>query len=473
MRIFRKIVVFIIILNVITPVFAQDSLIVREVSSLDINAIHIAVEGDYAYILGYENFNIVDISDPGTPEVIGSIGVHIGENDLTIEFDNLIAIHNDYAYLALFDGGWEIIDISNPEEPDRVAYSDGWDPYSSVVATDGYLYLANLSYGLTIYDITNGDDPEVINETNIEAFSIDAHGDVLSIHNSARLFGGGEFKQINISNLEELDRLDEIEVDVGAFSGLAVNAEYACVTGNKYDLTFDDDFNLIDTEFNHAELSIINVADPDSFFEVERLETDEFREFNDVVIENETVYLGTIAGLQIYDISEPAEPFRIGTYDTPGCCAGIELYEGLIYIADGDNFSIYSIQHDGPSIYVTPLTIVFDSVFVGESSEHTFTIRSWGTDTLVVSDISIDGDQFSIDFEEEISLAPDSSRDFTVSFSPDTAGAFSGVLIIVSNDSLFEEYTVDLSGIGVNPGFVKDDNPLLPDHFSLSTPPRA
>ena len=132
-----------------------------------------------------------------------------------------------------------------------------------------------------------------------------------------------------------------------------------------------------------------------------------------------------------------------------------------------DRIAVYHLQSEGPAIEVTPSALNFDGVLVDETTELELNIRNCGGDTLVVSNILVDNDAFSVNFEEEFSLESDSSMDLTVTFSPDIAGFFQGIITISSNDTLFSEYIVELSGIGVSPDFVDDDN-SIPEQFYLS-----
>jgi hypothetical protein len=109
----------------------------------------------------------------------------------------------------------------------------------------------------------------------------------------------------------------------------------------------------------------------------------------------------------------------------------------------------------------------FDSVLVNGSADLSLTIRNRGRDTLVVSEITVDGAPFSVNFEEVFSLEPDSSRDFAVTFTPDTAGVFVGTLTIVSNDPDCGVCVIGLIGVGVALGVGDEDNPI-PARFYLS-----
>lgn len=116
------------------------------------------VSGDYAYILDYdETIDIVDISDPFNPELAGE---YVSSNTI-----NDIFISGTYAYLAV-EGGWlEIVDISNPVEPVSITryYSPLSDHFREVFISGAYAYCAVLSSsGIEIVDISDPSSPAYV-----------------------------------------------------------------------------------------------------------------------------------------------------------------------------------------------------------------------------------------------------------------------------------------------------------------------
>ncbi len=90
----------------------------------------------------------------------------------------------------------------------------------------------------------------------------------------------------------------------------------------------------------------------------------------------------------------------------------------------------------------------FGAVAVGESLDRTLTIANAGDADLVVSDISVEGDYFTVNFEEEATIEPDARQEFTVTFAPEEAGVYEGELSVTSNDPENEVLLFDLNGIG-------------------------
>ena len=91
----------------------------------------------------------------------------------------------------------------------------------------------------------------------------------------------------------------------------------------------------------------------------------------------------------------------------------------------------------------------FGEVTVYESSDWSFNISNIGSEVLNISDISIDGEYFSIDFEGEANLARYDDMDVLVTFEPENFGDFNATVTIYSDDEDESEVEVALTGQGV------------------------
>jgi len=103
-----------------------------------------------------------------------------------------------------------------------------------------------------------------------------------------------------------------------------------------------------------------------------------------------------------------------------------------------------------PQIAVSPDSLLFEPTRIGETSELALTIGNSGTADLTIQNVAVEGESFSVAFEGEIALEPDSSLIIAVTFSPAATGEFHGMLTINSSDPETPEVTVPLQGIGEN-----------------------
>jgi hypothetical protein len=79
---------------------------------------HVAVSGHYAYVAagwqgGWQGgLQVIDVSDPANPQQVGSYdtsGEALG-----------VAVSGDYAYVAGYNAGLQVIDVSDPANPQQV-----------------------------------------------------------------------------------------------------------------------------------------------------------------------------------------------------------------------------------------------------------------------------------------------------------------------------------------------------------------
>jgi hypothetical protein len=103
-----------------------------------------------------------------------------------------------------------------------------------------------------------------------------------------------------------------------------------------------------------------------------------------------------------------------------------------------------------PNIMVWPDSIDYGTVFLGASVPETVVVTNNGTDLLTVSDVSLDNPNFTIDMTS-FTVAPATSQNLVVTFSPVTTGVSNGTLTITSDDPDKPTTTVALTGEGLLP----------------------
>ncbi len=103
------------------------------------------------------------------------------------------------------------------------------------------------------------------------------------------------------------------------------------------------------------------------------------------------------------------------------------------------------------AITASPASLDFGSVFVGNETELEVVVTNPGTETLVVSEVSVTGDGFSVAPAEGFSLAPLFSDTLTVTFAPAEVGAAAGSLALSSDAPGTPVLEVPLAGEGAPP----------------------
>ena len=125
---------------------------------------NVFVSGDYAYVLG---FNTINITNPSNPVLVGNCNV--GGRD--------IVISGNYAYVAQGRSGLQVVDVSDPRNPNGVGGQRTEDA-NGVSIVEDYAYVADVRSGLIIFDISDPDNPDEIGscETPGESQAVSVSG---------------------------------------------------------------------------------------------------------------------------------------------------------------------------------------------------------------------------------------------------------------------------------------------------------
>ena len=170
------------------------------------------VSDNYAYVAGYgiygSVFQVIDISTPSSPEIVGSVVLWISD----------IYVSGSYAYVTN-GSGLQVIDISTPSSPAIIGSVDTPSEARGVHVSDSYTYVAFGYGGLTVIMTpvsleSNVDDSNTITAVipaNLPdaAYNIivtNPGGEVGILHNGFRV--GEDVKLPVITDIEIIDITD-------------------------------------------------------------------------------------------------------------------------------------------------------------------------------------------------------------------------------------------------------------------------
>jgi len=105
----------------------------------------VAVWGNYAYVADFDaGLQVVDISNPASPAIVGSVD--------TPDYALDVAVAGTYAYVADYASGLQVVDISNPASPAIIGSGDtpGESLASPIGVAVGGDYAFIAGYGLQI-----------------------------------------------------------------------------------------------------------------------------------------------------------------------------------------------------------------------------------------------------------------------------------------------------------------------------------
>ena len=131
-------------------------------------------------------------------------------------------------------------------------------------------------------------------------------------------------------------------------------------------------------------------------------------------------------------------------------------YEAAIVVASNDpdepEVSVPAHLHvtGAPDVDVTPTSLDFGPVFVGDSAIRTVTVTNDGTDALTVAGLTLDHPDFAAD-PSGFTLAVGESRDVSVTYAPSAAVPAAATLVVASDDPDEPQAATALQGQGLIP----------------------
>ncbi len=94
--------------------------------------------------------DILDISTPSTPKVVGSYS----PSTTGVNYVSGVAVKGGYAYITEYHNGVRVIDVSNPAQPHEVMNRMGINA-NDIKILDNYAYVSVRYQGFDIFDISN------------------------------------------------------------------------------------------------------------------------------------------------------------------------------------------------------------------------------------------------------------------------------------------------------------------------------
>jgi len=122
------------------------------------------VAGRYAYVVSSvgDSITVVDISNPVTPTVVAMLS-----DSTYLNGAKGIDIQGNYAYITAYDAGrLTVVDISNPYSPTVAGSLGSLTTATSVVVSGRYAYLTSSDVNFRIIDISNPSSPTASGVTN-------------------------------------------------------------------------------------------------------------------------------------------------------------------------------------------------------------------------------------------------------------------------------------------------------------------
>ena len=267
---------------------------------------------------------------------------------------SLLTTVNDYLYLTSRIGGLFIYDVSNPAEPEfvtcneslRFGRGEGWIP--RLISSNDHIFVI-MYYGITAINISNPVEPE---EDGF--FEIDnSHGFGL-VDNYLYMSASWHFLNIiDISDPTDMCIVDSIEIESYSATDIKAYGDVAYVAGDNRLIIFDVENPIepvvVETYYNfrceklfiidhylYSLAGCLDVYDLDDPLNPELITSLEEYYCDYCGISGNILIMGNFDEWYILDVSNPANPREISTYDIPNGILCFCIEESIVFYEDFD-----------------------------------------------------------------------------------------------------------------------------------------
>jgi len=278
----------------------------------------VVVSGSIAYVSDVSGFKMIDISNPVSPKIIGSL-----DNDKLGTLDDTILLSDSklYAYITgayLYIPFLKVIDVSDPKNPSVVGKID-FNFYSFRHIIGSYGSIVYLSDG-TIVDVSKPSNPTIIG----------ALGTEISVVSDYKAYGmqGGRLTVTDVSVPSSPKSLGNISIDE-IDSLMTYGGKIKAISDSRLYITYSDCGGWD----KPAKLWILDVSKLSSPIPVGIVELKDC--VGGVTVSGNTAFVANgMNGLQIIDVSNLLSPKVIGSVKTPDYSFDVAVSGSTAYVAD-------------------------------------------------------------------------------------------------------------------------------------------
>jgi len=285
-----------------------------------------AVEGDTLFVIGRGKLHAADISDPASPEVVGSLD-GLGNT-------RQIEVHRGVAYVTAREDGLFIIDVRRPESPVLLCHYDTIELATGIALSGDVAFVACRTAGVELVDISEPKRPVHLSTVRTgEAQSVVARNGILY----AGVWGSRELVICDVTNPYEPAVIAKAPLD-GNGDGVTLRGDYCFVATGHHARGWRRTEGEASPKYGMGHgLEIFDVSDPAKPVFVSRIKTRRFYRIGmdmwDVMVVGDYAFVGdTHNGVFVVDISDLKNPRFVGhrqLASTPREIDGIDTGERL------------------------------------------------------------------------------------------------------------------------------------------------
>jgi hypothetical protein len=288
----------------------------------------IEIAGDRAFVTSPPNgLMVYDVSTPSHPVLLGSHAMPGYPDDLEVVGDRLYVT-------AGHDGGLQIFDISEPDQPRRLGGCDTVGACFAVAVWESYAYCTDGLNGIAIVDVADPAHPILVTRFGGMAcppYSIAASGGLLYT-----LGSWGEKSIWDPSFLMVHDLTDPINPTPRGIYQSTEGANRLSLQGN---------YAYIANA--NGSVTTVDVADPDAPVEVFETETGGYS--TDICLQGDRAYVPSFGGtLAILGLDTPSAPTLLGRWWEACGTNDVSLEDGIVITADS-GYGIHVVDARNPA----------------------------------------------------------------------------------------------------------------------------
>ncbi len=342
----KKAFIIIVTLSIIVSIHSVIHKI-GEYQNQSLSMYDVCIDNGKAYVavssLSNYYFNILDISDPYNPSLLGSATSSVGLNN--------VVIYGNRAYFTAGTNGIQIWDISNSQQPVFLSALSITGSCSKIKIADNNMYLANLENGLQIYDIENPTPIYLGGYTNCNAYDVEVKDSIAYV--ADRDFG---LRIINISNPGNCSLLSSFSNNLA--QSLAISDNLLFLTDN----------------FHHNNIiDISNPLNPNQLSSITEMWVDE------IAFHNTNLFLsisspGTgMNKIQLYDITNASAPALSSCYAVSGEVNSMALTDNLLCFPDSYyGFTVLDISDLSDELLIANSPIPTEAEVVAKQGNYAY-----------------------------------------------------------------------------------------------------
>ncbi|MDD5772597.1 MAG: PKD domain-containing protein [bacterium] len=274
------------------------------------------VKGNYAYYGDeYKGLQIVDISNTKAPYIAVNMHIEDSVNGLYISGNYAYVISSRYPYTDI-GSSLRIINISEPLNPIIVGSASLSGSALGVCVKGNYAYVATYS-GLQIVDISSPENPYMA----ASVIGIGSAKDVYIEGNYAYVATSTGLHIIDINN-PVIPHTEKSVANIGSAKGIYVSGNYAYAAVSDYAYTYPA---------GPTGLQVIDISDPENAFKISNVNIT--GPASDVYVAGNYAYVADANGVvQIIDISYPLNPILIRNIPIPSPAISIYVEGNYVYV---------------------------------------------------------------------------------------------------------------------------------------------